>query len=277
MSKSLSLLTLLSLVCFFTLPAYAADLNELTSISPTPATAATPRATESPKTEATASSTALTREAQEKQTRLTALKTQGDTLIAERLKSLSELNASLSAAKTSTSSEGIAALTSISSATQGLTALKLQIDAVTDPSQIDTVLKPLVKGIFSNYRIYELEIPRDHGLAHLALLDQLSGNYAVVQQNMSKDLAYAEGQPTIDSTLLKADNAKFAADVAKQNTDLTATQNLLISLAPQSYPGDKNSLAQTKTNLTTLHADAEAIHADYAKFVKDFKAEFDLK
>lgn len=236
----------------------------------------TPALADSTPTPSPSTSTKAEQQAQVQLDRMHSIQQKGDGYITPRLTSLNSFLSYTKGSSVATSSQAQSVIGELGSEVSGLTTLKGTIDAFSDPSQIKTGLLPLVQDIFSNYRVYAVVLPKDHGLLHVAYLNNLTTNFATVQAQITQEITFAQGQ-NLNVSTLQADNTKYGAAVSQFSTDLNAVQGTLAALTPQGYPGNESSFATAKTQFGTVHTDAGAVQAAYKQFVADFKALFGVK
>lgn len=150
----------------------------------------------------------------------------------------------------------------------GLQALKTKIQGDTDAK----TARADVKSIYTDFRIYLLVLPRDHG--ELWLYD---GQYAHGQM-LSKesdiqsaiDKAKAAGA---DVTTAQAKFDDYKAKVDDANTQLSAAQGLIPSLTLANYPATTDTLKMLKADLQAAHLDLKTARQDLKDIIASLKSQ----
>ncbi len=279
MKKIIAYTTLAVLsLSFETIPAIAEQSPPIYSVSPshvlyTPPTGDSTTASISPTNPLL---NRIEKTSENQQTRLTKIITKADTFITERINALNAVVADINKGKYGSSAQASQVITSLNTQIQGMQTLKTQIDSFSSTSEISTTLLPLVKEIFSNFKIYGSTIPWARSMMHMAVVQKIYSNLQIVEQNMLQDISFAQSK-NLSTTQLQADEAKFAADVTKLNTDMSSVQNQINALAPSATNAETTPIAQNLMKIfAQIHQDVEATSADYKTFVKDFKSLFGL-
>lgn len=216
----------------------------------------------------TASSTPASAAANAK---LTALITKADSDIAARINALNDLSARVQTMKNVSSDQVTAISNDVQTNITGLTALQAKIDADTDLA----VAKTDAKGIFGDFRIYALIVPRgwilastDRITAVTTLMSKLSDN---IQTRVTA--AQSSGKNVSSLTPLVAD---LTAKITDAKTQAGSAQSGVAALAPDQ--GDKAKIASNhaalvaaRTAIKTATADITAARKDIATLVATLK------
>jgi len=182
----------------------------------------------------------------------------GDTMIAERLTSLSKLLDRVNGDKRLSDADKASTTSDINSTVAALNALKTKIDADTtaDTARTD------VKSIVGSYHIYIYYEPKTRLLVVLNNLLTETATVTALQtkvqgvvtnlKNQGKDVTTAQAALTDISTQVTAINSLLTADKTLVSNVTNATTN------PQSV------FVQVRKDLATVRADFAKIKADFA-------------
>ncbi len=157
---------------------------------------------------------------------------------------------------------------------------KIQSLSVSDNSEIDNSLLPLVKNIVTDYYINEIEIPKIHMLYRIDFLNNSSNIFNSNATNMSDIIMYLKTENT--TSTIKSNAADILIlnnDLEKYNNDLTTFDTDLINLT-----GDVNTIQFTNSgnrnfsNIQSLFSknnnDIMSLRNDIGKFRTDFSTYF---
>ena len=199
-------------------------------------------------------------------TRLSTIKSKGDTEIARRLATLGTLSASIDGAtKLSPGSKSTLA-NEVSTETSALIALRIKLSEETTVAGAAAD----VQSMISEYRVYALIVPK-------VQLVKAADDQQVVEQKLS-DLA-----TKLDTRLTAAQKAgKNVADLQAKLTDLeqnvtnaqsisTEVESKVLPLQPSDYDGDHTVLSGYRDKLKTAHTDNQAAYADAKAIVQGIK------
>lgn len=201
------------------------------------------------------------------QERLTVIKQKGDEEIARRTTSLSKLSSILQSAKKLSTADKATLTAEVASATDGLTALKTQLDNETtlDGARTD------VQSIVSEYRVFALVMPKVH-LIKIAD-DQIAAETAL-SSAATKLQARVSGLQSSgkDVSSLLTPLADMKAKIANAQKISMSVQASVINLQPTDYNSDHKILEGDNTQLKTAHADLVKARQDADVIVKGIAA-----
>jgi len=195
----------------------------------------------------------------------------GDSMIAERLASLSRLSDRVSGDKRLSDTDKASITADIASTIAALNTLKVKIDADT---ALDTA-RTDVKSIVSSYHIYVMFEPKIRLLVTINNLQTQSTNIGTLSgkvqtlvtdlKNQGKDVTTAQTALTDIATQLTTINALLATDKALVSNVTNATTN------PQSV------FTQVRKDLATVRADFAKIRSDFASIRGSLKLLVNVK
>lgn len=174
----------------------------------------------------------------------------GDRLIAQRLRSLATWKARIAVSKL-TASEKADLSTKIDAEVAGLTDVKAKLDAATDA----VVAKALVKGVYSDYRVYGVLQPQIGLVTSLNALAMTSAKLsdAFVNVQARIDARKAKGKDVV-AWQKALDDAK--ALVPGINAKISALIAQVLAVKPADYPvNSKAAFASVKQGIHDVRAD----------------------
>ena len=210
---------------------------------------------------------------QNEQTRLSSIKAKADTYIEARINAVNSMISYINTSKLVSTDQAKETLLTLNSDLSGLTTLKGQIDSFSSTVNIKSELLPLVDQIFTTYRVYSIELPKDHLLFHSVYFDNLNNTFNTAKSNMTQDVAYAQSQGK-DITTIQSDLAAYNTSLIKYNSDVTTAENDLKSISPADYQKGANVFTNSKADFAAAHQDIQAIHSSFKQFSADFKKLF---
>jgi hypothetical protein len=147
--------------------------------------------------------------------RLEALKKVSNKMIDVRIKDKNNIKTRMTNNKCLAETDKNSILSDITNTVGGLTALKTKIDAATTVNE----LKPLVHSIRTDYRVYMVEIPREHGLVAVCRAEKAKAKFdeLVIKIQAEINKAKNNGKDTTTAQA-KLDEAKVQLDEAGQQT-----------------------------------------------------------
>lgn len=204
--------------------------------------------------------------------RLDALKKVGNKMIDVRLKDLNNVKTRLVKIKCLTDADRTAMTDDLNTTIDGLNAQKTKVDAATTVDE----LKPLVQGIRTDFRVYMVIIPKEHGLIgvcraeaakkrfdDLTLKIQAELNKA---KNAGKDVTTA--QKLLDDYQLQLEEAGRQTGTAREkftalkvangdqtNKELRTTGRTALKDAHEALKKAKQLLGEIRTELEKLTPD----------------------
>lgn len=270
MKRIIIFCTIICLLSSEVVVVHAQDITSLSQINEE-----TPSVTQQPSVTPGEKGSGLLQEAQNKQERMSKIKQEADMYIQERITAINALIIQIDNAKY-TSATTLQIIQGLREDIQGLQSLQAQIDTFNDPSQIQMTLFPLVKEIFTNYRIYAVTLPKAHALFYLSSLLYKTNAFAIIYLNMNNDIAYAQSQ-NIATITLQADAATFNADNTKLINNEQSVESQVNELMPQAYSSNEAPLKELKSKVASLHQEIANVEADYRQFTDDFKTASGLK
>jgi hypothetical protein len=220
--------------------------------------------------------------------RVTKIKSQASTWITERITSLTSRITELEANKKLMSNSNSATqaqtlITALQNDVTDLTNLNTQIQAYTapttcSPTTIISTLLPLVKDIFTQYRIYAEELPYSGLESYVLILQNLVVQGTTISTNLANDITLAQnnGVSQADITKLQNDAKTFNINLTTISNDITSLTNVTSTIAPSAYPGNVTQIQNAKQSIASIHSDVSALKNDYQQFVKDFTAAYGL-
>ena len=200
-------------------------------------------------------------------TRVTNLKSRGDLEITRRITSLNTLFSKINGLKKLSDAQKSTFTTNVQSEITTLTTLKSKIDADTDLATLKTDIMSIVQA----YRVYLVYMPQIRILASADRMDvtaDLLTTEALQLQTRITSASTGGHDVTSLNSLLTDMNSKIA-DAKTQYQNAT---NLVTSLTPAGYPGNKTSLVQGKTDIQTGAADLKTAHQDAMQIRTGLKA-----
>ena len=196
----------------------------------------------------------------------------GDARIAERLTSLSKLNASVSARQsdaTINSDQANALHADVSTNTAGLTSLKAKLDAET----VESAARGDVKNIYEQFRIYAVVMPRDYRLLELDVEINIKDKLKALEPVIQAAIAGAPSGAQAQLTTLYND---YTMQVANAESQIDAAQGLYATLTPANYDTNKSGYDSDYTNyhndIQTARKDLKAAGSDLHQIAQVLKA-----
>lgn len=194
--------------------------------------------------------------------KLAALITKADSDIAARISALNDLTARVQQMKNVSSDQILAISNEAQTDITGLTALQAKIDADTDLSTAKTD----AKGIFGDFRIYALIIPRGWILASADRVTVVTGLMSTLVGNIQTRVTAAQSSGT-DVSSLSALIADATAKIADANAQAASAQSGVTALVPDQ--GDKTKAASNHAALVAARAEIKTATADIIAARKD--------
>lgn len=182
---------------------------------------------------------------------LNTAKAQADTTIASILTGVSAVSATVqSNVALSGTAQMQVATQLLNSNTSALLSLKARIDAVTDPTQITTVVAPLITSVV-NLHIPEVVLPQASDLVQTAALINAMSPLTSTAATLASAIAQARSYNRNASTA-QADYNSFVSEIARIATDIQTNQSLIVSLSPLGYPANQTVVQQIQSNFATI-------------------------
>lgn len=198
---------------------------------------------------------------------MTRYKAKANNEITRRITSLQGIISKIKSAKHFTESQKSTFALQIQTEIANLTALKAKIDADTDMA----ALRADVQSVTKSYRVYALYIPKIHSLGAvdevLNAADRMSKFIPKLQSKITE--AQAAGK---DVTALNLALADMQNKIADAKTQAQNAQNVLMSLAPEGYPGNKTSFESAKATLQTARQDLKTAREDGSAILSGLRA-----
>lgn len=196
-------------------------------------------------------STSVTRSNADNLAQVQAVITDGDAKIAQRLTTLTKLNAKIASATKLTTANKATLTAEVTSSSNGLTALKSKLDA-------DTTLataKADSRLIITDYRVYMLVAPKVHLVK-------------VADDQLTKESKLATFADKLQSAAAAStQSATLSPKVADMQTKIKASQttsldieNKLLALKPSDYNANHALMVGYLTQLKTVQANNLAIY-----------------
>ncbi len=201
-----------------------------------------------------------------KDTRMGMMGSNADKEIDRRIAALNRVATRVNAMKRISAEQKATLLSQIQIATSNLNALKVKIDADTDPA----TLKADKQSIVTSYRVFLLLIPKVEIMAHadisLQLASQMAADNATIQAKI--DAAKTGGKDVSALTALLTDRtAKITDAQAKAQSAIDS----VAALTPEGYPANKPTLLAGRDTLKTVREDLKAAYQDLVKINADLK------
>ncbi len=188
----------------------------------------------------------------------------GDTLIANRLKSLDTLNSKITTDLNEhkiTSAQASELQSDVSTNQTGLNTLKGKLDAET----VTKNARQDVASIFTQFRIYAVVLPRDY--RHLEM--DIEINAQTVMQGVAPTIKNAIGSaPAGKQTKLNALYSDYEKQVAAAQSQIATAQNDFPALTPANFNQNRSSFQSTRQALDNALKQA---HTDLHQAAKDLR------
>ena len=199
------------------------------------------------------------RQAQAEQLR----KERADQEIDRRIAALNELITRISGMKKLSDANKSSFVNQVQSEITNLTNLKSKIDADTDPQ----TLKTDKQSIIQSYRIFALFIPKIRILAAADRMDVTADKLSDLAQKLQGRIAQAQSDGK-DVSSLQTALGNMQNKIADAKTQYQNAKNLVISLTPDGYPGNKTSLQSAQSMIKTGAQDLKSALQD-ARTIRD--------
>ena len=188
--------------------------------------------------------------AQVKETVATNLKERALKEIDRRLSTLNDLLARLNNAKKLSSTNKATLTTLIQQNISNLSSLKSTISTITDPTQLKTEVQSIVK----DYRIYALIVPQVQLIIAtdnvISATDKLTTVATTLGQRINEQKAQGKDVTELETALVTMQSKTLSAKAQAQRA-----QELVMSLTPDGYPGNKGSLQTARSQLVAASRD----------------------
>ncbi len=188
----------------------------------------------------------------------------GDTLIANRLTSLTTLNGKISSDESShkiTSDQASSLQGDVSSNQAGMNTVKTKLDAETTAK----AARQDVLSIFTQYRIYAVVLPRDYRQLEM----DIEVNAKDIMQGVAPTIQTALGSaPTGDQTRLNALFSDYQKQVQAAETQLATAQNDFPAMTVANFNQNHTAF---ESNRLALDSALKAARGDLHQAAKDLK------
>lgn len=201
------------------------------------------------------------------QTRITAIKTSGDTEISRRLTTLGSLTSKITSASRLTTTDKAALSAEVSTEANGLNSLKTTLDNATTIEDAKTA----AKSIYTDYRVYALVVPKVN-LVRVADDQQtvevkLTALAAKLQTRL--DTAKSNGK---DVTSMQTTLTDMTSKISGAQTISSSVQAKVINLQPTDFNSDHAILSGDRDQLKLARSSNQAAYADAKNIVAGLKA-----
>lgn len=198
--------------------------------------------------------------------KLTNLKNKAIAEIDRRLTSLNNLLSRVSSNEKLSSSNRVILTTEIQKEVTGLLELRSKIEADTEM----TILRADVKSIVTAYRVYALLVPKvnlilasERSLSVVDNMATISGKLRLEVDNLK-----ASGKDTAELQRMLNDLDK---DLDTNRIKIINTQNSVLALTPDGYPGNRSILQNSRKTLATMIGDVKTLRAEINEIVKKIR------
>lgn len=241
----------LSLGCVFVMPVFA--------------TSATPMV--SPVTEVLPATTQTTAVTNKTTTQVANLQKRAESEIDRRIIALQAALTKIGSMKKIPESDKATLTTAIQSEITKLTDLKTKISAATDL----VTLKADVATIVTQYRIFALFLPKIHLLSAADVLGSTIDELTILASKLQTRITAAEsaGMSVTSLTTTHKGMLEKIADASKQYESILTN---VTPLVPDGYPGNKSTLTNARTLLTTARKNIVGASQDAKTIMNSIKA-----
>ena len=210
---------------------------------------------------------ATTAQSTDPQTRITAIKTKGDSEINRRLTSLSSLQSKINGATKLTANDKAYLSSEVNSEINGLTSLKTKLDGDTTLADARTD----AKTIFTGYRVYALVVPKVSLIKtaddQQVVEDKLTALAQKLQTRL--DAAKSSGKNT---TALQAKLNDMRTQISNAHDISSAIEAKVLVLQPSDYNSDHALLSGDSAQLKAAHSNNVAARNDAKAIIDGLKS-----
>jgi len=186
----------------------------------------------------------------------------GNDRISDRVLALQKFIDRVNAHKHLSITQSSALVSSANSSISSLQTLQAQLDKETTI----TAARADVKSIYTQFRIFAEQLPRDYGTLWSDVLSNVQADFTSKESNIQQ-LIQKAGSPG-NTTQLYQD---LVAKVSDAGTQISNAEALLPNLVPANYP-NQSTKQQLRTDLHTAHEDLKAARADLKQIIAALKA-----
>ncbi len=191
----------------------------------------------------------------------------GDALIAKRVLALQAFIGRINAHARLTADQKTLLINDAQTNITNLQNWRHQLDGETtvDAARSD------VHGIFTQFRIYAVVLPRDEGHAYLDVLTTVQAKFVSNEDKINQAIQAAAAKG-INVTQEQAQFSDLQAKVTDASTQLNSALALIPSLTPANYPGTTATLGQYHTDLKAARVDLTSAAQDLKSIITELKA-----
>ncbi len=191
----------------------------------------------------------------------------GDALIVKRVASLQAFITRINAHQRLTADQKTAL---VGDAQTNITNLQNWQHKLDGETTIDAARSD-VRGIFTQFRIYAVVLPRDEGEAYLDALATVQGKFASNEDKINQAIQAAAAKG-INVTQEQGQFSDLQAKVTDANTQIGNARALIPSLTPANYPGTTATLVQYRAGMKAARVDLTAAGQDLKNIIAELKA-----